>query len=661
MIRDRIKFLVDQIREHRYRYYILDQPTLSDTEYDNLEQELVLLETQYPEWIDPNSPTRRIGSTPLSAFSKVEHVPSMYSLANTYSFDEIQEWITRMRRWISTDGLQFAYELKIDGLSLSLEYVKHALVRAITRGDGTLGEDVTENAKTISDIPLQLPREAPDHCIIRGEVFLSRKRWEELNRERDALNETRFANPRNAASGTMKLLDSGEVARRRLQFIPWQWISAEVHSQGMDDLSRWGFSRMPLYGTGDFKDLSNFINRVQPIRTTLGFDIDGIVIKVNDRTLQEQLGFTDRAPRWAIAYKFPAEQATTRIQNIIWQVGRSGKLTPVAELDPVSLGGSIVKRATLHNADEIERLALRIGHRVFIEKGGDIIPKIIARVPDDHSQDLPPLVMPTACPVCNGSLGKSDEGDVAIRCLNWRCPAQLEGRLSHLGSRMSLQIEGLGDALVQQLIESDKFQEPWDLFKLIEDPEGESFLAGLERMGTKSAQNLLSQLKLARHKSLAKWIHALGIPFVGGRTAEILAERYLSMERFSRCTWDELQAVEEVGPKVATAILSFFETYPHLSETLEALNVRPEAPRREPKSQALAGQIVVVTGALTQFSRQEAEDYLKNLGAKVTNSVSSKTTLLVAGAEAGSKLEKARSLGIRIVDEAWLSNLVSSL
>lgn len=661
MIRERIKCLVDQIREHRYRYYILDQPTLSDTEYDNLERELVLLETQYPEWIDPNSPTRRIGSTPLSAFSKVEHVPSMYSLANTYSFNEIQEWITRMRRWVSTDGLQFAYELKIDGLSLSLEYVKHTLVRAITRGDGALGEDVTENAKTISDIPLQLPREAPDHCIIRGEVFLSRKRWEELNRERDALNETRFANPRNAASGTMKLLDSGEVARRRLQFIPWQWISAEVHSQGMDDLSRWGFSRMPLYGTGDFKDLSNFINRVQPVRATLGFDIDGIVIKVNDRTLQEQLGFTDRAPRWAIAYKFPAEQATTRIHNIIWQVGRSGKLTPVAELDPVSLGGSIVKRATLHNADEIERLALRIGHRVFIEKGGDIIPKIIARVPDDHSQDLPPFVMPTACPVCHGLLGKSDEEDVAIRCLNWRCPAQLEGRLLHLGSRMSLQIEGLGDALVQQLIESGKFQEPWDLFKLVEDPEGESFLAGLERMGTKSTQNLLSQLKLARHKSLAKWIHALGIPFVGVRTAEILAERYLSLERFSKCTWDELQTVEEVGPKVATAILSFFETYPHLSETLEALKVRPEAPRREPRSRALTGQIIVVTGVLTQFSRQEAEDYLKNLGAKVTNSVSSKTTLLLAGAEAGSKLEKARSLGIRIVDEAWLSNLVSSL
>lgn len=660
MTRERMQSLADQIREHRYRYYILDQPRLSDAEYDALEQELVLLETRHPEWKDPNSPTGRVGSEPLSVFSKVQHEPPMYSLSNTYSFDEIQEWVTRMGRWIPTDQLQFAYELKVDGLSLSLEYAQRTLVRAITRGDGTLGEDVTANAKTIADIPLQLPLDAPEYCIIRGEVFLSRKRWEELNQERDLLNETRFANPRNAASGTMKLLDSGEVARRRLQFIPWQWVSAEVHSQGMEDLSRWGFSRMPLYGAGGFKSLSDFINGVQPIRATLGFDIDGIVIKVNDKTLQEQLGFTDRAPRWAVAYKFAAEQATTRIHNIIWQVGRSGKLTPVAELDPVQLGGSTVKRATLHNADEIDRLGLRIGHRVFIEKGGDIIPKIIARVPEDHPQVLPPFVLPTACPICGGSLGKSEEEDVAIRCLNWRCPAQLEGRLLHMGSRVALQIEGLGDALVQQLIESGKFQEPWDLFRLIEDPEGELFLSGLERMGGKSAQNLLGQLKAARHKSLAKWIHALGIPFVGVRTAEILADRYRSMEQFSKCTWDELQTVEEIGPKVATAILAFLETYPHLAQTLEALKVSPEAPLHQPRSQALAGEIVVVTGILSQLSRQQAEVCLKNLGAKVTNSVSSKTTLLLAGTEAGSKLEKARSLGIRIVDEAWLLTLVPS-
>ena len=660
MSRERMKFLSDQIREHRYRYYILDQTTLSDAEYDALERELILLETQHPEWKDPNSPTGRVGSEPLSVFTKAPHDPPMYSLSNAYALDELQEWVTRMSRWIQTDALEFAYELKVDGLSLSLTYEQHTLVRALTRGDGSVGEDVTENARTIADIPLQLPPHAPQHCIIRGEVFLSRKRWEELNQERDQRKEPRFANPRNAASGTMKLLDSGEVARRRLQFIPWQWLSTERHAEGMQTLSQWGFSRMPLSGSGDFHSLLSFINEVQPQRTRLGFDIDGIVVKVNGKTLQDQLGFTDRAPRWAVAYKFPAEQVTTCIRNIVWQVGRSGKLTPVAELDPVQLGGSIVKRATLHNADEIDRLGLRIGHRVFIEKGGDIIPKIIARVPEDNPQTLPPFILPTVCPVCGGALGKSEEDEVAIRCVNWRCPAQLEGRLLHMGSRVSLQIEGLGEALVQQLIESGKFHEPWDLFSLLDDPQGESFLAGLERMGEKSAQNLLAQLHNARHKSLAKWIHALGIPFVGIRTAELLAERYESMDRFAQCTWDELQTIEEVGPKVATAILSFFESYPDLTKTFIKLKIRPEAPLSTEGSKVLAGEIVVVTGVLSRFSRQEAEGYLKNLGAKVTNSVSSKTTLLLAGSEAGSKLEKARNLGIKIVDEAWLFSLVSS-
>ncbi len=654
MTRERMKVLSDQIKDHRYRYYILDQPVLSDEEYDVLERELIVLESEHPEWKDPNSPTGRLGSEPLSVFSKIEHAPAMYSLSNTYSFGEIQEWITRMGRWIDTSELNLAYELKVDGLSLSLEYEKRKLIRAITRGDGTLGEDVTENAKTIADIPLQLPVDAPEYCLIRGEVFLSRKRWEELNQDRDLQNEIRFANPRNAASGTMKLLDSAEVARRRLQFIPWQWISSKNHSKSMEILSQWGFARMPLYGSGSLETLSHFIDRVQPIRGTLGFDIDGIVIKVNDKSLQEQLGFTDRAPRWAVAYKFAAEQTTSCVRNIIWQVGRSGKLTPVAELDPVQLGGSTVKRATLHNADEIDRLGLKIGHRVFIEKGGDIIPKIIARVPNDDPPNLTPSVMPTSCPVCAGPLGKSEEDDVAIRCLNLRCPAQLEGRLLHMGSRVALQIEGLGDALARQLIESGRFQEPWDLFRLIDDPQAESFLTGLERMGAKSAQNLLEQLKNSKNKSLAKWIHALGIPFVGVRTAEILADHFASFERFSQCSWEELQTIEEVGPKVATTIIAFLKTYPDLAQTFDDLGVSPENPISRQKSQSLAGEIIVVTGVLSQFSREQAEECLKNNGAKVTQSVSAKTTILVAGTGAGSKLDKARSLGITIVDEAWL-------
>ncbi len=652
-----MRHLAEQVRQHRHRYYVLDQPSLSDAEYDALERALKELEAAHPDLADPNSPTRRVGAPPVEAFAKGWHEPPMYSLDNAYSEDELREWDTRVRKQLGTLlPPDYAAELKVDGLSLSLIYEDHALVRAITRGDGEVGEVVTDNARTIADIPLTLPTSAPAQMMVRGEVFLSRKRWEELNRERDAKGEPRYANPRNTASGTLKLLDSQEVARRRLQFLPWQWIGETDHFTAMARLEAFGFPSMPARAEGDLDSMLAFIQEVGAQRDRLGFDIDGVVLKVREGALQQRLGFTDRAPRWAIAFKFPATQATTTVLGITWQVGRTGKLTPVAELEAVEVAGSTVRRATLHNADELARLGVKVGHRVFIEKGGDVIPKVVALVPGEAERDLPAITLPATCPVCGGTVGKDDDAEVAIRCLNAECPAKLTARFLHFGSRSALDIEGLGDALVEQLVASTRFQDPWQFFRVLEDPRNSlAFLAGLDRMAEKSAQNVLDALTLARTKPLARWIHALGIPMVGARTAELLAQAFPSLDALWSADDDALQAVEEVGPKVAAALRAFAGLHPALPAELAALGIAPEAPApRDLSGLPLTGEVAVVTGTLPTLSREEAEAILTRLGAKVTSSVSKKTTLLLAGEKAGSKLAKAEDLGIAVRDEAWL-------
>ena len=669
-LKDRMKQLADDLRQHRYRYYVLDQPSLSDAEYDALERELRTLEAEHPELADPNSPTQRVGAPPVESFEKVAHRTPMYSLDNAYSEDELREWFARVERLAKLPLSQIAFfaEPKFDGLSLCLWYEGHRLVQAVTRGDGVIGELVTENAKAIGDVPVELPATGPSVLEVRGEVFLSRKRWEELNRQRDEAGEQRFANPRNAASGTMKLLDSREVARRRLNFIPWQ-VLGDLQSRTVFDRQRelvrwsggWSFVRLPNMqegpGSGPILDR---IQQWMQWRQTLPFDIDGVVIKVADLALQEQLGYTDRVPRWAIAYKFPASQATTVVREVTWQVGRSGKLTPVAELEPVEVAGSTVRRATLHNVEELARLGLRLGQRVFIEKGGDVIPKVVAVVPGER-MDLPLPEAPRACPVCRGPVGKDDEEEVAIRCLNPECPAKLAARLLHLGSRPALEIEGLGDALVEQLVAAGRFQQPWEVFGLLDLPlEGLAFLAGLERMAEKSAGNVLRALEGARTKPLARWIHALGIPMVGARTAELLAAAFLSLERLWAASEDQLQAVEEVGPKVAASLRAFAELHPRLPAQLAAWQIRPLAPERREGALPLSGQVAVVTGTLPSLGREEAEGLLKQLGAKVTRSVSPKTTVLLAGEKAGSKLAKAQQLGIAVRDEAWLLGLAAA-
>ena len=656
-LRSRMKELADQVLEHRRRYYVQDAPVITDAEYDALERELRDLEAAHRELADPNSPTLRVGAPPIESFEKVRHRTPMLSLDNAYTEAELRDWNTRMLRLLPADTrLDFAAELKVDGLSLSLRYENWMLVEALTRGDGEVGENVTANARAIADIPLMLKSDAPADVEVRGEVFLSRRRWEEINAARDSTGEMRFVNPRNAASGTMKLLDSRIVAKRRLQFLPWQWMGAEDHAAAMKQLSAWGFTAMPGTVEGDLDTVLAFIREQAEARLRLPFDTDGVVIKVRDADLQQQFGTTDRVPRWAIAYKFPATQATTTVLGITWQVGRTGKLTPVAELEPVFVAGSTVKRATLHNADEVARLGLRPGMRVFIEKGGDVIPKVVAVVPGQDADSLSPVAVPERCPVCGGEVGKDDEGDVAIRCLNPECPAKLEARMLHLGGRSALDIEGLGDAMAEQLVASGRFAQPWDIFTILNfEGEGVPFVAGLDRMAEKSGQNFIEALKTARTKPLSRWIHALGIPFVGAKTSELLAEAYPSLDQLWSATEDQLQAVEEVGPKVAAAIRAFATLHPDLPAKLQAMGIHPEPPvPRDTSALPLKGQIAVVTGTLPTLSREAAEALLKKLGAKVTNSVSAKTTLLIAGEKAGSKLAKAQELGISVQDEAWL-------
>ena len=668
-LQQRLRDLADQVRGHRHRYYVLDQPVLSDAEYDVLERELRDLEAAHPELADPNSPTQRVGAPPVDAFEKRRHAVPMLSLDNAYTEAELREWETRWHKLAPEAEARYAAELKVDGLSLSLRYEGRELVEALTRGDGETGELVTENARTIADIPLRLPAEAPEALTVRGEVFLSRKRWEELNRARDLRGEARFANPRNAASGTMKQLDSREVAARGLSFLPWQLLGNDAgaasfprdQETAMAALEAWGFARMPGTATGSMEAVLRFIEEQAEARLRLPFDTDGVVLKVLEAEVQQRLGATDRVPRWAIAFKFPATQVTTTVLGITWQVGRTGKLTPVAELEAVEVAGSTVRRATLHNADELARLGLSVGHRVFIEKGGEVIPKVVALVPGEAARELPAPVIPVACPVCAGEVGKAEDAEVAIRCLNPECPAKLEARLLHFGGRSALDIEGMGDALVEQLVASGRFQQPWEVFSLLQEPRlGLAYLAGLDRMAEKSAQNLLAGLDVARTKPLARWLHALGIPMVGARTAELLAEAHPSLEALWTVDEQRLQAVEEVGPKVAAALRAFRELHPDLPVRLAELGVQPVPPElRDRSGLPLSGEVAVVTGTLPVLSREEAEAWLKRLGAKVTGAVSPKTTLLLAGEKAGSKLAKAEALGIPVRDEAWLRGLGS--
>jgi DNA ligase (NAD+) len=663
-IEKEIAELRDQIRYHEHRYYVLDDPEISDSEFDKLMQRLKELEVQHPELVTPDSPTQRVGGSPASAFPKVRHSAPMLSLDNTYSVDDLRDFDRRVRELVGRDQVEYVAELKLDGLSMALTYHDGALERGLTRGDGVVGEDVTLNVRTIRSVPLRLaPKQLdalghPARFEVRGEVIMTRKAFERTNAQREAAGEPRFANPRNAAAGSIRQLDSRIVAERKLDMCVYylQVNGAEPmprHSQVLEALSRMGFKVNPHWRRCPaFDDLQAYIQEWENRRDTLEYEIDGIVIKVDNTRLWPELGTTAKSPRWAVAYKYPARQATTRVNRISAHVGRTGALTPVAELEPVDVGGVTVSSATLHNMDEIERLRVKQGDTVLIQRAGEVIPQVLKVV--KHAEDGIEFVMPKKCPVCGEDIHRA-EGEVAYRCVNSSCPARLKESLLHFASRRAMNIDGLGEALVDQLVDKGLVHDAADLYRLTH-----AQLANLERMGPKSAQNLLAEMERSKQEPLARVIYALGIRFVGERTAQLLADHFGWLDKLAQAPAEELEEAEEVGPRVAEAIQEFFleKRNREVIEKLREAGLQFTQEQTRKTEGALAGKQFVLTGTLPTFSRQQATDLIEAHGGRVIGSVSKKTDYVVAGSDPGSKLEKARSLGITILDEVGLRKLL---
>ncbi len=651
-----------QIWHHRKRYYVDANPEISDAEYDHLERELVEIETAWPDLVVPDSPTQRVGSEVVGDLPTVRHAVPMLSLDNAASSDEVREWYDRLLRVLGTSGIEgqvpLAAELKIDGVSVSLIYENGSLTRGVTRGDGLLGEDVTFNIRTIPSVPLRLLRPVP-FLEVRGEVYYPIAAFHEMNRRREEAGEPPFANPRNAAAGSIRMLDPKVTAQRPLDMLVWNLTRIGgapmpgTHSACLEFLGALGFRVNPTRRCRTLPEVEAYYREWQEKRDTLPFEVDGTVVKVDPIELQELAGSTARAPRWAVAYKFPPRQATTRVVDIQVNVTRSGALTPVAILDPVDIGGATISRCTLHNEDELERKDVRIGDRVLVERGGDVIPKIVKVIPEARPPDAMKFEMPRTCPVC-GSAAPRPEGEVFARCVNASCPARLKESILHFAQREAMNIEGLGEALVSQLVDKGLVKEIPDIYSL-DAPT----LAGLERMGKKSAANLVLEIEKSRAAPFERVIYALGIRFVGERTAQLLAEEFPDMDHLSKASKDELESVHEVGPKVADAIRQFFDQPQNarLVERLKEVGVNMKAGDRPALAAGpFAGKTVVVTGTIEGLSRDEIRTLLRRQGARVSESLSKKTDLLVCGRDAGSKLDKARALGVRIMHaEEFLS------
>lgn len=653
-----------QIRYHEHRYYVLDDPEISDAEFDGMMRKLQDLEREHPELISADSPTQRVGGEAAETFPKVRHTVPMLSLDNTYSVGELKEFDRRVRELSGRPRVEYVAELKLDGLSMALTYEKGHLVRGVTRGDGTEGEDVTANVKTVRSVPLsvdaQTLRVRGGGFEVRGEVIMPRKAFERLNAQREAEGAPKFANPRNSAAGTIRLLDSKIVAQRQLDMYHYYLlVEGEVpfrtHAETLAALAQMGFKVNPHWKLcASFDDLLAAIEVWESKREGLAYEIDGIVVKVNDTRLWRELGQTAKSPRWAIAYKYPARQATTVIRDIRAQVGRTGILTPVADLEPVDIGGVTVSHSTLHNMDEIARLEVRIGDTVLIQRAGEVIPQIVKVM--KHAPDGREFRMPPQCPVCGGRVLRA-EGEVAFRCVNVACPAQLKESLLHFAARRAMNIDGLGDALVDQLVERGLVKDAAGLYSLTGDQ-----LAALDRMGKKSASNLVEEIQKSRQSPLARVIFAIGIPFVGERTAQLLAEHFGSLDGVAGASQAELEQVDEIGPKTAEGIVSFFAEKRNVtlieSLRMAGLQFTGEKPARH-GSQPLLGMQFVLTGTLPNYSRDDAKKMIESAGGRITGSVTKKTNYLVAGADPGSKVDKARSLGIDTIDEAGLLRLMN--
>lgn len=673
----KLEALRDRLRHHEYLYYVLDAPEITDADYDAMMRELTQLESDRPELVTADSPTQRVGGAPREGFIKVAHSSPMLSLDNALGEEELRDFDRRVRGllldWQATrsparpssekepEKYSYVAELKMDGLSLAVHYRDGRLHQAITRGDGVIGEDVTENARTIRSIPLRLKTGGKDvrgDIEVRGEVVFNRQAFEKLNAEREAEGLPRFANPRNAAAGSLRILDPKITESRRLDYftyflfengapaLPTQW-------QSLDKLQETGFKVNPKRKLcSDIDSLVEFCREWEQKRDALPYEIDGVVAKIDSVEQQDRLGWTAKAPRWAIAYKFPARQEETMVEDIVVSVGRTGALTPTAHLRPVTIGGVTVSRATLHNEDEIGRLGVEIGDTVLVERSGDVIPKVVRVV--KQGMDRRPFKMPGKCPVCGGEIVRA-EGEAASRCINTNCPARLKESILHFAARGVMDIDGMGEALVDQLVDTGLVKNVADIYGLTQDQ-----LTGLERMGQKSAEKLLKHIDASRRSSLPRIINGLGIPFVGERTAQFLAEEFGDLDEMAQADEDRLQKASEVGPKIAASLRRFFDEPRNraLIERLRKAGFSFTHEIKRKKHGPLEALTFVLTGTLPTLTREDARQRIESAGGKVVGSVSKKTNYVVAGAEAGSKLDKARALGIPVIEEQELLGMI---
>jgi len=666
-ISKRIEALREKIRHHEHLYYVLDKPSISDAEFDLLMNELKQFETEDPSLITFDSPTQRVGGKPREGFVKVPHSSPMLSLDNTYNQEDLRDWERRVHELSGRKDIEYVCELKLDGMSLALRYEDGHLVHGITRGDGTTGEDVTLNVRTVRSVPLSIPKEKlkkagiPPNFEVRGELLMPLAAFKRMNEEREKQGLSVFANPRNATAGTVRQLEPSITAQRRLDYFGYMLLQNgrtyfDRHWETLNALEAAGFKvNMRRALAKNFEAVHAFISEWEGKRESLPYEIDGIVVKVDRVSLQDELGFTGKAPRWAIAYKYAARAGVTQVEDILVQVGRTGKLTPVAALKPVPIGGTTVSRATLHNMDEIERLGVKIGDWVEVERGGDVIPKVTRVVEDkEHPRGHKMFHMPEKCPVCGGKVVRT-EGEADHRCVNANCPAKLRETILHFASRHVMNIEGMGDALVNQLTDRGMVNNVADIYKLTKDD-----LLNLERMGDKSAQNILGEIEASKKLPLERVIFGLGIRFVGERTAQFLAEHFGSMDALMKSSEEELLEVEEVGPRIAASILEFFRE-PKNRELIEQLRRAGLSftGKKKERGTRLVGKTFVLTGTLTHMTRDQAKKLIEDAGGRVAGSVSKKTDYVVAGSDAGSKLDKAKELGVAVIDEDEMKKLAS--
>ncbi len=656
--------LREKIRRHEHLYYVLDAPEISDAKFDALVSELRELEAAHPELVPPDSPTQRVGGQPREGFVTVKHARAMLSLDNALSFEELGEFDRRVREGAGRDAIEYVTEHKFDGLSLSLQYEDGMLSRGVTRGDGATGEDVTPNVKTIHSIPLRVngdalwPMKLPKDFEVRGEVLMTRAAFEALNREQEKTGGKRYVNARNTAAGSVRVLDPAITASRRLEFYAYLLLAGgrvpvKRHADALAALRKLRFKTCTDAGVcRGVEEVQKYCERWEAQREKLPYEIDGIVVKVNETALQAELGFTARAPRWAVAYKYPARQESTVVNDIIVQVGRTGALTPVAVLEPVAVGGVTISRATLHNMDEVERLAVHVGDTVLVQRAGEVIPQVVKVLKEGKPRRA--FRMPEKCPECGSRIHKAEE-EVAYRCVNAGCPAKRKESLLHFAGRHAMNIDGLGEKIVDQFVESGMVKDVADLYGLKAEK-----VAALERMAAKSAQNLMEEIDGSKKSGLARLIYALGIRFVGERTGQLLAEHFNSLEKVAVASEEELAEVHEVGPKVAASIREFFSERANqrLIEKLKDAGVQVKQERVAAKSNRLGGKTFVFTGELTGYSREQAGALVTSHGGKVTASVSKKTDYVVVGNAPGSKYERARALGVTILDERGFGKLL---